>query len=212
MKNNILGIDTSQPITVIALNGEVKAWVSVRNQSKELLPEIDKLLKKQRLKPERLKGVVVNIGPGSFTGLRVGVTIANGFGYGLKLPVVGMSEFEIVHQGYPKADWIVLDAKRNELFVQHKKLKPTLMTIAQFGKAIKKSERVYIDDYLLIPHLHAQLKGVGTIYIPNLSREEKMEMMLATAKLPKSFKQVLPLYLRGANITLSTKSRKRVKS
>ena len=125
---NILGIDTSQQTTVIGINGRVVAWESVRNQSKELLPRIDKLLKGQKIKPEALKGVVVNIGPGSFTGLRVGVTIANGFGYGLKIPVAGVSEFDVIKAMYNKADWIVLNARRDELFVQYKKTKPILMS------------------------------------------------------------------------------------
>jgi tRNA threonylcarbamoyl adenosine modification protein YeaZ len=208
---NILGIDTSGVTTVIGINDEIISWESIRNQSKELLPRIDELLKSQKIKPEQLKGVVVNIGPGSFTGLRVGVTIANGFGYGLKIPVKGITEFDVVRTMYNKADWIVLDARRGELFVQYKKTKPVLMEPAKFGKAWKKGERVYIDDYRLIPLLHDQLKDVGTIYIPNLCREEKMAVMLTT-KPPKTFKQVLPIYLRGANITLPTKSRKRVKN
>ncbi|MDD5605952.1 MAG: tRNA (adenosine(37)-N6)-threonylcarbamoyltransferase complex dimerization subunit type 1 TsaB [Patescibacteria group bacterium] len=201
MKRNILGIDTSRPVTVISLNGKTVAWESIRNQSQELLPKIDKLITSQKLKPEALTGVVVNLGPGSFTGLRVGITIANGFGYGLKIPVVGLSEFEIIKKLYPKVDWIILDAKRDELFVQHKSAQPELMSVEAFGQKLKKSERVYIDDYRLIKLLHDALKGVATIYIPNLSREEKMAAMLAVAKLPKRFSQVLPLYLRGANIT-----------
>ena len=102
MLNNILGIDTSHEETVIGLNGKLVVWKSVRNQSKELLPKIDKLLQEQKIKPAKLKGVAVNIGPGSFTGLRVGVTVANGFGYGLKLPVAGISEFDVVKMLYPK--------------------------------------------------------------------------------------------------------------
>lgn len=201
---NILGIDTSQQTTVIGINDKIVVWESIRNQSKELLPEIDKLLKAEKIKPEQLKGVVVNIGPGSFTGLRVGVTIANGFGYGLNIPVKAMSEFDVIKAMYTKADWIVLDARRGELFVQYKKTEPMLMTKEKFGASWKKGDRVYIDDYLLIITLHDVLKGVGTIYIPNLCREEKMEVMLTT-KMPKAFKQVLPLYLRGANITRSKK-------
>lgn len=210
MLNNILGIDTSHDETVIGLSSpsttgsgssdKIVAWKSVRNQSKELLPKIDKLLVAQKIKPNKLKGVVVNLGPGSFTGLRVGVTVANGFGYGLKLPVAGLSEFEIIKKLYPKADVVVLDAKRGELFIQIGKSAPKLIPIGGLGRLIKTGMRVYIDDYRLIPLIHEQLKRAGTIYVPNLTRNEKMAAML-TARLPKKFSQVRPVYLRGANIT-----------
>jgi len=97
-KAYVLGIDTTENETAIGLAGdsvyEIKTWVSFRNQSKELLPNIDKLLSKNKLKPEQLKWVVVNLGPGSFTGLRVGVTVANTFGFGLNIPVIGKSKLD----------------------------------------------------------------------------------------------------------------------
>ena len=92
-KEYIVAIDTTEADTGIGLIGpqvyKIKTWVSFRNQSQELLPNIDKLLKKNKIKPEQLKWVAVNLGPGSFTGLRVGISIANTFGYGLNIPVIG---------------------------------------------------------------------------------------------------------------------------
>jgi len=92
-KEYILAIDTTESETGIGVakntGNEIKTWVSVRNQSKELLPNIDKLLKKNKIKSEQLKWVAVNLGPGSFTGLRVGISVANTFGYGLNIPVIG---------------------------------------------------------------------------------------------------------------------------
>ncbi len=92
-KKYILAIDTTEENTGIGLAGEnstkIKTWVSERNQSQELLPNIDKLLKANQIKPEQLKWVAVNLGPGSFTGLRVGISVANAFGYGLQIPVIG---------------------------------------------------------------------------------------------------------------------------
>jgi len=92
-KKYILAIDTTTEETGIGLLGESKpkimTWVSHRNQSKELLPNIDKLLKQEKVKLTELKLVVVNLGPGSFTGLRVGISTANALGYGLNIPVIG---------------------------------------------------------------------------------------------------------------------------
>jgi tRNA threonylcarbamoyl adenosine modification protein YeaZ len=92
-KRYVLAIDTTEPNTGIGLMGDrltkIKTWVSERNQSQELLPKIAALLKANRVKPAELRQVAVNLGPGSFTGLRVGISVANAFGYGLDIPVIG---------------------------------------------------------------------------------------------------------------------------
>ncbi len=59
-------------------------------QSEELLPEIDKLLAKNKVKLKDLKGIIVVCGPGSYTGLRVGISAANALAYGLGIPIVGI--------------------------------------------------------------------------------------------------------------------------
>lgn len=95
-KTYILAIDTTQPETGIGLligdKKIIKTWLSERNQSDELLPNIDKLFKKEGIKPAQLNWVAVNLGPGSFTGLRIGVSVANAFGYGLDIPVMGKAK------------------------------------------------------------------------------------------------------------------------
>jgi tRNA threonylcarbamoyl adenosine modification protein YeaZ len=57
--------------------------------SQVLLPMIVKILKKNKLSFNDLTGIEVNPGPGSFTGTRVGVSVANALGYALNLPVNG---------------------------------------------------------------------------------------------------------------------------
>lgn len=203
-KNNILVIDTATSETVIGLNDEVVSWVSERNQSKELLPAIDKLIRSQKLTPQKIRGVVVNTGPGSFTGLRVGLTVANGFGYGLNIPLVGMSGFDIIRLFYPKVDVVISDAKRNELFVQVGKQKPKMMPAEKLAGVIKRGTSVWLEPSLAVA-LHPQLKRAGTIYLTEVPRVERVAAMLAAVKLPKKFTPVMPLYLRGANITKATR-------
>jgi tRNA threonylcarbamoyladenosine biosynthesis protein TsaB len=57
--------------------------------SQVLLPQIAKLLKKHHLNVKDLTGVEVNVGPGSFTGTRVGVAIANALSFALHVPLNG---------------------------------------------------------------------------------------------------------------------------
>ncbi len=59
------------------------------NKTQIILPMIDKMLRKHSLKPKDLSGIKINPGPGSFTGLRVGLAIANALSFVLKIPVNG---------------------------------------------------------------------------------------------------------------------------
>lgn len=70
-------------------NGIIIDEISDTNQygSQVLLPLIEKILKTNQVKYEDLKGIEVETGPGSFTGLRVGVAVANALGFILKIPV-----------------------------------------------------------------------------------------------------------------------------
>lgn len=69
--------------------GQIVESLSKDNEygSQVLLPLIDKMLKDNKLKYEDLEKIEVETGPGSFTGLRVGVSVANALGFALKIPV-----------------------------------------------------------------------------------------------------------------------------
>jgi tRNA threonylcarbamoyl adenosine modification protein YeaZ len=91
----ILFIDTTENITTIALGKEGKlvnyyTWDAEMKQSEQLLIEIDKLLSKNNVKLADLKGVIVVKGPGGYTGLRVGISVANGLAFGLEIPTTGV--------------------------------------------------------------------------------------------------------------------------
>ncbi|MFA5020624.1 MAG: tRNA (adenosine(37)-N6)-threonylcarbamoyltransferase complex dimerization subunit type 1 TsaB [Patescibacteria group bacterium] len=68
------------------------------NQAEKLLPAIAKLLAAEKIKPEGLKAIGVVVGPGGFTSVRIGVAAANGLGYGLRVPVVGIKSAEFSDQ------------------------------------------------------------------------------------------------------------------
>ena len=80
--------------------GKVISKMSEENEygSQVLLPLIEKLLKDQKLDYKDLEGVEVETGPGSFTGLRVGVSCANALGFALGIPVNGQKiETDLVY-------------------------------------------------------------------------------------------------------------------
>lgn len=86
----ILSIDTSNSEkVVIKLNDEKFETESKKEKSQKLLPFIVETLKKKGKRLEDVKQIKVNTGPGSFTGLRVGVSVANALGWSLGIPVNG---------------------------------------------------------------------------------------------------------------------------
>ncbi len=94
----ILGLDTSTPTCKMWLqkdSGESvsQTWLAERRLASELLTRLEAFLQKNDCTLKDLSGLVVFRGPGSFTGLRIGMTVMNTLSEGLQIPIVGdMSE------------------------------------------------------------------------------------------------------------------------
>ena len=90
----ILYINTKdRKVITVALKDKKKVVKSLSEEneygSQVLLPLISKLLDREKMIFKDLEGIVVETGPGSFTGLRVGVSVANALGFALGIPVNG---------------------------------------------------------------------------------------------------------------------------
>lgn len=79
-----------QPRRLDSVLGKEISWKSYKTQSKELLPKIDKFLNKNKIKLQDLQAIVVFQGPGSYTGLRVGISVANSLAWSLDISVIGI--------------------------------------------------------------------------------------------------------------------------
>lgn len=86
-------IDTTDKECRVAIddgrNIESQKWLWQKDTATEVLENIQKLLKKRHKKIEDIRAIIVNQGPGSYTGTRVGITIANTLGWALRIPVSG---------------------------------------------------------------------------------------------------------------------------
>jgi len=103
-----LSIDTASELASIALSRDGKladdvAWRCRRNHTVELLPAIDKLLSDAGIDKGDLTAVFVCTGPGMYTGLRVGVSVAQGLARGLRIPALGVGRLEL--DAYPHANF-----------------------------------------------------------------------------------------------------------
>lgn len=118
----ILGIDTSTSRLSLALRrgGTTlveKSVVPHRRQAEAILPELSALLAEAGMAARGLQGVAVGLGPGSFTGLRVGAAVAQGLGQSLNLPVAGVSSFlAVAAAGGAETTLVVADARQEMLY------------------------------------------------------------------------------------------------
>jgi tRNA threonylcarbamoyladenosine biosynthesis protein TsaB len=95
-----LAIDTSTEVASIALSSEGRViaeltWRAGQNHTAELMPNINHLLEQAKLSLKDMNGIIVAKGPGSFNGLRVGMSAAKGFASALNIPLVGISTLEV---------------------------------------------------------------------------------------------------------------------
>lgn len=97
----ILKIDTSNNlITKIQLGDVILEEERKKPSEQNVLELIEKVLKKQKLKLEDIISIEINTGPGSFTGLRVGATIANALSFSGNVSVNGKNIGEIITPEY----------------------------------------------------------------------------------------------------------------
>lgn len=91
----ILTIRTDKPQAEIGLfldtgqKRQYKKWLAHRQLAESIHKEIDLLLKAEQISWSRLSSIVCYGGPGSFTGLRIGISVANALAYSLSVPIIG---------------------------------------------------------------------------------------------------------------------------
>lgn len=127
----MIAIDTSTASMTTALveNGELLGERNARaerNHSMYLVPTMRELLQSLQIRPKELHAVAVGFGPGSYTGVRIGVSVAKTMAWALDIPIVNVSSLEgMALGGFDRLDgetrgatWIVplMDARRGQVF------------------------------------------------------------------------------------------------
>lgn len=124
----ILGIETSGPTASAAIlrDGELQAehiLHHTRTHSESVMPMLERLLEELELKPTDMNAIAVNCGPGSFTGVRIGVCTANAMGAALGIPVFGVDSLHALYMNvnfWPGNVCAVVDAGNgNAYFAQY---------------------------------------------------------------------------------------------
>lgn len=122
-KDILLAVDTSGPRLQLALNvdGKTISFCEkiAKGHAEILFDRLQGFLEASHFKYQDLSKIAVTTGPGSFTGLRIGIAAARGLGLALKRPVVGIPNLLALSLGMSGSDFsIVVDARREQFYAQ----------------------------------------------------------------------------------------------
>jgi tRNA threonylcarbamoyladenosine biosynthesis protein TsaB len=112
-----LAFDTATSVGTAALVRDGEVLGERTSRAIRVLEDADELLRDAGVEPSELDGLVVGTGPGSFTGLRMGLAAARGLAFALDVPLAGVSTLDALAAGAPGA-LPVVDAGRREVFTR----------------------------------------------------------------------------------------------
>jgi len=128
-----LGIETSTPCGSMALVDEDRVLAEwslrvARSHSERLLPDLAHMLMSAGLEMNQIDGIAVTIGPGSFTGLRIGLTTAKALALASGKPIVGIPTLDVLAENVSSSPLLAcpaLDARRGEIFAAFYRKEPS---------------------------------------------------------------------------------------
>lgn len=155
MSPTILAIDTATEACSVALcvNGQVYSHFEIcpQQHSQRILPLVDEILAKANISLKQVQGLAFGRGPGSFTGVRIGIGITQGLAFGADLPVLPISNLQMIAQGAIRRTpqhqhfAVAIDARMNEVYFAE-------FTVVD-GIAIAQTEESVITPEALKTHI-----------------------------------------------------------
>jgi tRNA threonylcarbamoyladenosine biosynthesis protein TsaB len=200
-----LAIETSSSRLSLALGDGKRVLATYRGDqdwrhAETLFAGIEKLLRRQHWPIQSLTGVAVSIGPGSFTGIRIGLAAARALGQALKIPVTGVSSLETMAAGArTRSRWLMpqIDALRGQIF-------SALFEQDSFDRLQRVFPEAMDDPELWMKKVRRHI-GKSSLWISPLKGcypDAGILLRLAVPGLAvrgvESYKSVLPLYIRQA--------------
>ncbi len=202
----VLGLDTClNACSVAVLDGErVLAHASAtmaRGHQERLAPMAQAVMADAGLAFDRLDRIGATVGPGSFTGLRVGVAFAKGLGSALSIPVVGVGALEALAAEAQGLVAAVIDARRDQLYVQvfddgHALMAPDVLSLGT--AAARLAELAGGRALTLVGSGAARLAPDATVLNPDGCDARRVAHLAAT----RPATPIRPLYLRAPDARL----------
>lgn len=168
-------IDTSNQPLAVAIMNENQILLNhqsniKKNHSLQLMPVIENMLKEANIVPKDLTEIVVANGPGSYTGLRIGITTAKTLAYALNIPVYEVSSLKALAHTTDIKDTLIVpifDARRSHVFTGVYKYENDVLI------------NVMEDKYISIEALKEYLESLNKTYIFVGKDAEKLQDQLA---------------------------------
>jgi tRNA threonylcarbamoyladenosine biosynthesis protein TsaB len=186
-----LAFDTATNDATSALVDDGEVLGERTSRAVTLLEDVDALLRQGGAHPRDLGALVVGVGPGSFTGVRIGLAAARGLALALDLPGAGVSTLDALAAGAPGATPVV-DARRREVFTLVEGL-PAVLAPADLDI---EAGSVYVGDGAL--RYRELLEGKGAVVPPETDERHRprarFHVQLAHDFGPVD--EIEPLYLR----------------
>ncbi len=219
-----LAIDTSSDNASLAIVVENRVvaeltWLSQHNHSVELMPNLNQLIEQTKTNLGSTTGIVVAIGPGSFNGLRVGVSTAKGLAFSMGIPLVGINTLEAAAYQYAESGLPIcpiFNAGSNEIAtaIYHKKdnqwlriVNQHITTVDVLGSKLDNKTIICGEPSIPIQDQLKEMLGERAI-IPSLSSRLRRAAFLAELGIKRmetgdyDAPDILqPIYLRQPPIT-----------
>jgi len=218
-----LSIDTSTNILSLALVQDGGVLVcfdepTKNNQSAILMPRIETLLKSKDFGATDLTSIAVAIGPGSYTGIRVGVTAAKSLGYALSIPVAGVSSLAVMAQASGVDTGVIvpmIDARRGTVFAGAYDCNGAVLVsdghydlddlLSQLD--FSNDQVTFIGDVAALyqEKLREQAKNVLVVAENRFSQSkaEALAKLASNGSSPKNIHELVPNYLRKTEAELN---------
>jgi tRNA threonylcarbamoyladenosine biosynthesis protein TsaB len=195
-----------------------------RRLARDLASNVGAMLLDEQLEPKDVAGVMVSVGPGSYTGLRVGITSAKTFAYATKCPLIAVPTFHAIALQAPddaKQIWVVADALQGLVYVQEfiapsRPISPLEESVGR-NRAFLSHTELRIDRAEILGDAPSDVWFTGpgiavhgarlpphALVVGEADRDPKLESVYrAASSLSPLSKEALfalePLYLRGSS-------------
>jgi tRNA threonylcarbamoyladenosine biosynthesis protein TsaB len=190
-----LAFDTATGAATSALVDDEEVLGERVSCAQSLLEDVDALLRQAGAHPSELDRLAVGVGPGSFTGVRIGLAVARGLALSLELPGAGVSTLDALAAGAPGA-LPVIDAKRREVFAlldgEPRVLAPAELPLAP--------GRVCVGDGAL--RYRELIEAAGAVVPPDGDERHlpRARFHAALAGESRPVDEIEPLYLRVPDV------------
>lgn len=219
MPKNILVFDTATggiSIGVMSSSGDIATRVleTQRDQASLLVPLIQEAMDDLKLSFDDLEGVATTRGPGSFTGLRIGLSALRTFSVSLEVPVLGMNTLDVMAAHYtPNSPYlIVLETKRRDFYTRFYDESGVPMSdsfAAEIDTILEKiPEGVKAIGGDCLERFRVEAGDVALTYLDEIKQPDPSVFLRVAQQELKALgndmpERPKPLYLRGADVSVA---------